>query len=295
MAKRYRKEYSITNEYGEVVGPPQVFEADTKDELAEMIMAAHQNAAAALYKAKRNAKLGQMLEPDPDQPIQTFEERLLTADDRVRLAKELNDPAKQNDAFTTLLEAKFGAPTETIRQTLRTTEIEARKQFVREQVEVFKSEHPDYVESEGNRNALVKLLNKKGWPITAKNLAIAYNELAEDGLLVLRAKTPEVVETPPAIEASTVVESTTNQSAEITQTTEAVTQNSGETAVVQGPASSGMRRSDSSVGTTTQTTQVQGVTLREINAMNSEQYAKRLASDPEFAKQVEKLYADLKK
>ena len=296
MAK-YREEYKIVDpNTGEEVGPPQIFEGETKEEVKEKIKAAHIHSAAAFYRTKRAVKLGTLMEPDPDQPIQTFEERPLSADERVALANQLKDPAQLDAGMTRLLEAKFGAPVEVIRQKLRETELSQRIEFTREQIAAFKEEHPEYVESATNRDTLIKYLNKNGWSITKKNLEIAFADLVEDGLIVTRAVKQE-----PEVEPATVATVSETQLAPavepgITEPPTTEPPISGEPTVVRPKvSSSGIGRNASSVGTTGGTFQPKEITFKEVDALSSEEYAKRLTNDPEFARQVEELYAGRKK
>lgn len=290
---RYREEYQITNPSGEPVGPPQIFEAETKDEMISKIKAAHQNAASKFYETKRAVKLGLLLEPDPDQPIQTFEERQLTADERVRIADEMKNPATADAALTRWLEAKVGAPIETFRENLRETEQNRRIRFVQEQVELFKTDHPEYVESEINRDTLVRYLNKKKWPITKTNLELAFADLVEDGLLITQVAR-QTTEGVPASVATEEVPPAPNAEPEITVPATAATPIS-EAAVRPRVSSSGLGREHSSVGSTPATIQPKGITIQEVNAMTSQQYADRLRTDPTFKEQVEALFAPVKK
>ena len=294
MAK-YREEYQITNPTGEPVGPPQIFEADTKDELIAKLKAAHQNAAAKFYETKRQVKLGLLMEPDAERPVQEFTERPLSADERVRLSEDIKNPATFDSAMTRFLESKFGAPISVVRENLQEVEQNKYIRFVREQIDLFKDDFPDYIESESNRQSLVTYLQKKGWPITRKNLGIAYTDLLEEGdILIVRQAGADrsTVES----DAVATVENQPAPSAE-SEITVPATENApiSENSVVRpAVSSSGIRRSDSSVGSTPASVTPKGITIQEVNAMSSAQYAARLSADPEFAKQVEALYAGKK-
>src|SRR5258705_13097245 len=91
--KKFTIQTQFKDEQGSPVGPLQYFEADSLEELLEKKDVAHQNAAVKLYETRKANKLGVALEPDKDEPIQTFEERPLTAEERVKLTKALNDPS----------------------------------------------------------------------------------------------------------------------------------------------------------------------------------------------------------
>jgi hypothetical protein len=100
---------SLKDEQGNSVGPLQYFSAPTMEELLEKKDAAHANAALKLYETRKANRLGTFLEPDKDTPLKTFEERPLTADERVKITKALNDPATTIEAFKSLSEAVYGA------------------------------------------------------------------------------------------------------------------------------------------------------------------------------------------
>ena len=291
MAKKYTEKYQITNPNGDPVGPPQIFEAETKDEMIELLKAAHQNAASKFYETKRAVKLGLLMEPDEDRPIQEFIERPLSADERIRVVEDSKNPTTYDAAMTRWLESKFGAPIGVIRENLQEVEQNKYIRFVNDQVEAFKLDFPDYVQSASNREALVKYLQKKEWPVTRKNLGIAYTDLLEEGdILVTRQavrETETVVE--PAAAASAEVTPVPSAVQAIPESATEVVPNST-SSVVRPVVSSTLGRGSSSVLPSAPVT-VKGITIQEVNAMTAAQYAQRLANDPEFVKQVEALYA----
>lgn len=284
-----KKKFTITTQFkdegGNAVGPLQYFEADSLEELLEKKDAAHQNAAVKLYETRRANKLGNALEPDKDEPIQTYESRALTADERIKVTKALNDPATAPEAYRTLLEAEFGAPAESIREALRQVEINKRVAIIQYAIAEFKAAHPEYVESAQNKETLTKYMDKKGYAYTKKNLEIAFEELVRDELLLIRAKAAEpnpapvvpaagapppppvipVVATPAPVIPEESVEVRARQS------------------------SSGLSRSDSSAAPGAPAPKASGITIRDINRMTAKEYQESL-KDPEFRKQVDALY-----
>src|SRR6267142_2163838 len=159
--KKFVTSKQFKDESGYPVGPIQYFEADTLEELLEKKDAAHENASVALYKTRQQVKLGAMLEADPEEPIRTFEQRQLSADERIKLTKDLSDPAKAAEAHRTLLEAELGAPLETIRTTLRDAEIQKRVESIKAAIDAFRKEHPEYIDSESNGDKIKKYMEKK--------------------------------------------------------------------------------------------------------------------------------------
>jgi hypothetical protein len=286
-----KKKFTITTQFkdkntGEAVGPIQYFEADTLEELLEKKDAAHENAAVKLYETRKANKLGVVLEPDKDEPIQTFEERPLTADERVKLTKALSDPTTSLEAFRTLSEAVYGAPAEKIREALRQVEIDKRVGQIQFAISEFKSAHPEYVESAENKANLLKYLEKKNYPITKKNLEIAFEDLLRDELILVRApKAPEpvtpvtpVVTAPPTVPEIPVA----------VTPAPAIPEESVEVRARQ--SSSGLGRSNSSAAPGVAPPKAAGITARDIVKMDSKTYAEFIC-DPENRKLVDALYA----
>jgi hypothetical protein len=285
-AKKFRREYQPKDRNGNPVGPLQVFEADTQKELMDKQQAAHENATVKLHETRRAVKLGSLMEPDQERPIQTFEEVILTADQRVKMTNDLRDPSKTSDAIVQLLEAKLGAPIEVIRQQFREQEIERRAEYMRGQIDLFKNAHPEYVESDYNMETMVAYLNKHRMALTKKNLEIAFDDLVSSDQLTIQAPKQAVpVPTP-------VVENNGNPLPEtippVTTTVPAIT---GEpTDPRPRSSSSGLSNRDSSAVPMNEPLKAKGITPAEINAMNLEDYTLRM-KDPAFREAVDKLYA----
>lgn len=292
-----KKKFTITTQLrdkeGNLVGNPQYFEDDTLEGLLEKKDAAHANASVALYETRKKVKLGEMLEPDPEEPIQTFEERALTADERVKLTKALNDPATAPDALRTLIEAQFGAPVSAVREALQQVEIDKRVKSIQLAIAEFKEQTPDYVESAANRENIEKYMEKHKLRYTVKNLKIAFNALKDDDLITIRA--PKAVETTPAPAPA-------SQSAGAPAPTPAIPEGEKKAApaipnepteVRARSSSSGLGRDNSSAVPGAVAPKAQGITIRDINRMSAQEYQQKL-QDPEFRKAVEELYSPKK-
>lgn len=282
----------VTDESGTPVGPPQTFEADTLDELLEKKDAAHRNAAARLYEARAQVKLGTMLESDPEEPLHTFEERQLTADEMVAVNKMLNDPAKAAQAHKILFEAQFGAPIETIRTKLRNLEINERVSSIQQEITAFRVAHPQYVECEENKNRIERYMTKNNLRWNRKNLGIAFEDLSASGLMIVQA--PKAPETPaPAAPAAAEVPTpapapTPEIPAAATQTPEIPAPS---TEVRPKQSSSGLGRNNSTAAPAGgEAPKAPGITARDINRMSAAEY-QEACKNPEFVKQVNALYA----
>lgn len=291
--------YQPKDDWGNPIGPLQTFKDKTLQKVTEKVAAAHENSSVSLYKARKANKLGGLLEPDQEQPIQTFEEKPLTADERVRIAEELKNPETAPEAAKALLEAMLGAPIDTIRRTLQATETSQRLGFVRDAIQIFIGNHPEYIPSESNRDIIVKYLEKKNLPVTVNNLEIAFDDLTQDNLLLLRAPeptrtevTPEPVEPEPISPEPTELETAPLSEPAIPAPTTQTAPISTEPAVVRPrTSSSGLSSRSSSVSQTPTVPKTKGTTIQEIRNMPTEEYQRRLREVPGFAKLVDELMA----
>lgn len=274
MAKKWVKEYQPRDpNTGDAIGPKQVFEADTQQELIDKLAAAHENASVAVYKTKQAAKLGTLIsvEPDPDMPVKTYEEKVLSADDRIQLAAALKDPANTPHVIKKLL-ASFGIPADDIRELLQERENQKRIDFVNQQVALFNEAHPEYVGSDFNNDKMLRYLNKNDLACTKKNLEIAYADLTSEGLLTIRAAeqpTPEAPVTPePEVAAAPAPELAIPASA-----TTAAPISAPATEVRPKSSSSGLSsRGSSAASATGAAPKVAGITAQDIIKMTSEDF-----------------------
>jgi hypothetical protein len=289
VPKKWIREYQPKDENGYPIGPPQKFEADTQQELIDKLAAAHENASAALYKTRQQVKLGAMLEPDPDEPLQTFESKTLTAEERLKASKMLADPATVVEGYKILSEAVYGAPPEKVQESLREREISKRVDSIRAAIALFVKENPAYVECEGNSDKMKKYMEKNNLRYTAKNLKIAFEDLSSDGLLTVRTPQAAVPATPvvtpvttnaPAVPEAIPPAPTTPAPAIPVEPTEVRPKNS----------SSGLGRENSSAVPGITPPKTPGISIRDINKLSAAEYQDKLR-DPEFRKAVEALYA----
>lgn len=279
--------YQPQDENGAPIGPPQKFEGKTQQEVAEKMKAAHINASVKLYQLRKANKLGLALEPDPDEPIKTFEGRQLSADERIKASKMLSDPSTVVEGYKMLSEAVYGAPPEAVQESLRDREIQKRIEAIREAVNEFKRQTPEYVESQSNGETLKKYMEKNNLRYTVKNLKIAYEDLANEQLLTVRASQAVEPTPPPVIPAGAapaVAETIPPQPTNAPAIPDVPTD------VRAKQSSSGLRRDNSSAIPGLEAPKTAGITIRDINKMTAKEYQDALR-DPEFRKQVDALYA----
>lgn len=124
--------------------------------------------------------------PDPVNELPRFERKALTSDQQFKIGQDLGDPAKAASAFDELCEARFGAKPDQIRQTLASATDAIAKETYRREGTAFMGAHPDYISTSDNEKAMLGYLEAHNMGITARNFALAYDELKADGLLELK-------------------------------------------------------------------------------------------------------------
>ena len=289
--KKFVISTQLKDQSGTPVGPLQHFEADTLEELLEKKDAAHQNAAVKLYETRRAVKLGEMLEPEPEEePLYAYEERPLTADERVKVTNLMKDPATIGEAMDIILEAKYGAPPEAVRSQLKDAQEVKQVGRIQREINQFLADTPTYVNCDTNRENIERWMAKHEKRWTVKNLKLAFEDLSADGLLVLQAPKAEPPVSPaapaaaaPAVEPAIPAPSTNPAPAIPSEPTEVRPQQS----------SSGLGRNNSSAVPSVTGPKTTGITHRDINKMSAAEYEAKL-KDPDFRKAVEELYAKKK-
>lgn len=286
--KKFQIDYQIEDDNGNAIGPPQHFEADTQKELLDKVAAAHKNASRKMYDEMKKRKFGDIIAPDPETPIQKFEARPLTADERVRIANASKDPATAIEAYQQMIEATFGAPIEKIRNTLQYSEVRQRIDQSDYESRLFAAAHPDYYPSDANKEKILTWLEKHTPPlaITKKNLELAYEDLTASNMLTLRppervSAKPEEVQAPPPPAA--IPPAATADPAITGPTTEV------QAPLVPKQSSSGLGRSDGSATPPATPPKAPGITMAQINRMTSIDFDRRVREDPVFKKAVEEM------
>lgn len=259
MSKKFIKEYQpVDLTTGKPVGPIQHFEGDTMEELLEAIVKSNMNASAALYAEKQENRAKKMLEnADLEQPLPSYEERVLTAEERLALSRRIADPATAPEALKDLVEAAIGAPVSRVRQILGKMDLEERVAAMKAAVRAWRLANPQYFGSLHNQERMQNYLTKHNLAVTENNLDIAYKSLSEANLL----------ESDPS--ASTVT----------TEETPAVATESVETPIVE---------EETPVTPAPRWTQESAIIeARRLSNMGFDDFKLKLQSDPEFKAALE--------
>lgn len=273
--KKWRKEYQLQDEQGNAIGPPQVFEADTPEELTDMLATAHQNAARKLREVRQRAAIGEQ-KPDPAREAHEFKPRVLSTDEQFRISQELQNPATMAKALDELISARLGGTPEQIAGALETTRRDERRRWYLGQIEQFCAAHPDYKRTKANQTQIIDFLAERGWELTTRNLTLAFGSLKLDGLVELQSRQePRASET-----AREDAERVTAGREQIGSTPTVTTRTRS--------ASTGLSSRNSLVSPGDAPRGNRMPTRAEIDRMSSAEYNERLR-DPQFARYVDNL------
>ena len=284
--------YQPTDEEGRAIGGPQVIKYHTQEELAEKLQEQNVLLIRKLRKETRNNRLG-ILEnetiPDDAQRFTgtlEFKPRELSDEERYEISRKLLDPTTAYEATSTLLEAELGASPKLFREAFQGLQNDQIKLRAKIEADAFVAENPDYYKCGENFEAITSWMLRYDLAPVKDNFQKAYETLKAQGVLVSGpAVVQEPVHVPAVVEPVVVVEPV-------------------KVAPVVTGISSGLTRDNSSdVGPVTQpgsdiTYVVNGQTLtglRAVGAMPSEEYKRRLLTDKEFGKKIDKLEADARK
>lgn len=259
----FRKEYQPKDAQGQPIGPPQVFEGTSWQEVTDKIAQAHEHASVKIQELKRAVR------PTYADPVPEFKPRELTADELFKIHQDLQDPSKLRQAFRTLSEAEYGAPPEKIRESLGKNDFSETRYRVEREAQKFMDKHPDYVVCGENWEKIQGYFEShkddKGRYLaaTADNFEMIYEDLKAKQLLRLQAPVTEV---PAPTEPGAITPKPTTRPR--AATTGLFSQHSS----ASGPAKPTL-----------------DVFAQEVAKMPAQEYRRRINSDPSFRKQVEQL------
>jgi hypothetical protein len=166
----------------------QVFEADTAEELLDLLAEAQVNATKKIaeqdteLKATRRAAVT----PDPEEVVTGLKPRELTADQKFEIGQRLANPATAVEATRELIEAELGAPLPEVRKRLDETGAGTREQRTQREAYLFANSTPDWYPTEENKKKLIAHMVEKKMAMTQKNFGIAFEDLSAAGLLQMR-------------------------------------------------------------------------------------------------------------
>lgn len=288
--KEYR--YQPTDEDNRPIGGIQVIKYTTQDELAEKLREQNVLLIRKLRQETKKGRLGILEDevlPDDIKKFDGFTEfnpRDFTDDERVELSRKLLDPTTAFDAVNTIMEARIGAPVDVIGKKVNTLEQENLTLRAKIEANAFLNDNPDYYRCQENFEAICAWMNRYNLAPVKANYQKAYDTLKAHGVLILGAGIPveQPVVTPPVAEQPVTVE----------QPVRGIASGfNNEDSSSTGPVI--LAGSDITYELTIGGTKRVLTGLKAIQAMPSDEYKRRILSDKEFAKKVDRLEAEARR
>jgi hypothetical protein len=180
-------EYQATDEQGRPLGGKQVIKYKTQQELIDKLAQNHTEAMRLNRKLKQDQVLGNNqpeLELDDttlerDELVE-FKPRDLTADERFVISQDPSSP----QARKLLFEGEFGAPPETVRNTINKTRLDAFTIRAGEEAKAFLESTPEFFACDENSKVLMSLIVKHKLAPTKTNFRNVYQKAKAAGLLL---------------------------------------------------------------------------------------------------------------
>lgn len=292
MEETKRYEYQPVDESGRPIGGVQVITYTTQDDLVSKLQHQNELLIRKLRSETRKVRLGiidkDQISEDAEKltsPVE-FKPRVLTDEERFDLSRKLLDPATAVDATSQLFEAAIGAPIDRLGQVLRDVQGDNLRLRAKLEADAFVAANPDYYRCDENFEAITSWMLRYDLAPVKTNFQKAYDVLKEQNILIQAPINQPVPVVDPVVE--TIV---TEPVIEVKET-------------VRGVPSGLTREETSDVGTPIDPGSdivyeiiVNGqkkiyTGLAAVNAMNSEEYKRRLLNDPTFGKKIDKLEAD---
>jgi hypothetical protein len=107
----------------------------------------------------------------------------LSADERFGLRSRMDDPETAADAVAEAVATRLGTTVDGLRENIAAAREQRSSTYYRDEAAAFAQAHPDFVFSAENAKALWDALQLKGWDGTRHNLSIVYDELNSEGRL----------------------------------------------------------------------------------------------------------------
>jgi hypothetical protein len=155
--------------------PVSVFKGKSIEEVADKMLEGQAQANREI------ARLFKKIRPDQGRKALKPQTKVLTADDKFRLASEINDPDKIVGAVQEIVNSTTKVPLEEIADKTLQDDQRQSDEFYAAEANAFREEFPDYNPTDKNRDALFDELKANGWDLTRNNLALAFSTLKERG------------------------------------------------------------------------------------------------------------------
>src|SRR5271157_33074 len=304
--KKIVREYQVRDEEGNPIGRPTHLEAWTTDEMYEKMQTAHENATRAFHRLKKQ-KL-QFKEQEQNRILSPEEIKAAATK-----AFETKDAAEAEKVVRSIIDADFKEKETKLQQQRDFQEgVAIGNSFLRRHLH-------DFNPCEANQKALGDYLRVHGLDFTLDNIEAAFIDLTEQGDKLappvsgeakrpVEAATntppttvasppvapaelppaPAAAATPPAVAQPTVVPETSQPAVVATATTPVVTPPNAATPTrrpgVNGSLAPGTMSANRP--SAVDPAQARKEFMRELKVMSPEVMKKKLATDPQFVKQL---------
>ena len=165
---------------GTAIGGEQVVYGATHDELMDKAADNYNN----LYRKNRELLRQEKLAGKaPEGSVQAapqvkFNPRSMTAEERMRVTRDLFDPEKVQSALDLALEARFGAKPEDFSRSVNTNAAQATILHHEQQAAAWKDMHPEFYPTQKNVRDLWDWIQNRNMEFSVETLNAAYEDLA---------------------------------------------------------------------------------------------------------------------
>lgn len=260
-------EFQPTDEFDRPIGGLQRFTYKTDEELREKMKKQNVELNRQLRKLNRDIRLGTTVEETIPDNVERYTEDYkivptpLTAEERLQLVQDMQDPEKFDGAQARLVAASVGDPAKIIQRLNETGEQNAIL-LAEKEIQFFLQSTPEYYKCEENKQTLCDYMVKNKLRPKKDNFTYAFQTLKDAGLLLEPPTPPPAVVIPPP---AVVPEAIIPPVAEVPRPQ-------------ARPTASGLTRSNSS---DTGPAPKKGYTEAEMNRMSSKEYYDKVTK-PEF-------------
>ena len=300
--KEYR--YQPTDEENRPIGGIQVIKYKTHEELAEKLREQNVLLIRKLRQETKKVRLGIVESEEMAEGTQTFrgftkfEPRTLSDDERYTLAQQLQDPATAFQAVNTIVEAQVGAPLDGLGTHINTLEQDNLSLRAKVEANAFVADNPDYYKCQENFEAITSWMVRYNLTPIKANYQKAYDTLKAGNLLILGpgivnkvepvaeivTEVVPISEVPPQVQEPPVQQQYPRVATGLNNDNSSSigpVGPSGSDIVYEVPGPNGTKRTLTG--------------LAAIQAMPGEEYKRRLITDKEFGKKVDRLEAEARK
>lgn len=281
------KEYKFqpTDDSGRPIGGVQVIKYTTSEELADKLKEQNVLLIRKLRQETKKIRLGIIENDELPEDTATYDSfvefspRELTEEERYEISRDLLDPGKAAAAAGKLLEAQLGGSPSDFAKKLNSIQETNLALTAKLEVNAFISETPEYYGCQENFETLTSYMVRYNLYPSKENFKLAFKKLNDQGLLVQGSAPPVVVPEPVSDPVIIPDEPQIRVPSGLTR------DNSSDVGIVPTVSSE-------------ITYIVNGKTLtglEAINAMPGEEYGRRLRTDKNFPKLVEKVEAEARK